>query len=77
MSGYGAKSSSLQRHLQPSENENSDHEGSIISSFQALSDLLHSLTYCNDDGRMIISRRPEEVYLKFVMLSGDKIFSEV
>ncbi|CAA6671599.1 unnamed protein product [Spirodela intermedia] len=84
VSGYGAKVSSLRRHLQLDEDENNIPEGTIISSFQALSDLLYSLTYSNDDGRMIISRRlhlcPEnsgEGCLKFVMLSGDKIFSEI
>lgn len=63
------------------ETETSD-EGSSLSAFQALADMLLSLTNNDGDGRIIISRRPtgsgqEGGYLKYVMLTGDKIFSEV
>ncbi|KAM3407885.1 hypothetical protein ACQJBY_001302 [Aegilops geniculata] len=57
-------------------------EGSSITSFQALTDLLRSLLYCNDDGRIIVARhkpggQPEDAYIKFVMLCAGKTFSEV
>uniref|UniRef100_R7WDR5 Putative ATP-dependent RNA helicase DDX11 n=1 Tax=Aegilops tauschii TaxID=37682 RepID=R7WDR5_AEGTA len=57
-------------------------EGSSITSFQALTDLLRSLLYCNDDGRIIVARhkpggQPEDAYIKFVMLCAEKTFSEV
>lgn len=58
-------------------------EGSIQSAFQALADMLLSLINNDSDGRIIISRsRPTSFkkqggYIKYVMLSGEKIFSEV
>lgn len=59
-------------------------EGSSLSGFQALVDILLSLTNSDSDGRMIVSRctstcsrQQEEGYLKYVMLAGEKIFSEV
>lgn len=57
-------------------------EGSSITSFQALTDFLRSLLYCNDDGRIIVARhkpggQPEDAYIKFVMLCAEKTFSEV
>ncbi|XP_078428985.1 RAD3-like DNA-binding helicase protein isoform X2 [Wolffia australiana] len=77
VSGYGAKNFNL--------SECNNPEGTIISSFQTFSDLLRSLTNGNDDGRVIIARRDakssceksEEGYIKFVMLSGEKIFSDI
>ncbi|KAK9100999.1 hypothetical protein Scep_024429 [Stephania cephalantha] len=58
--------------------------GSLLSGFQTLSNILFSLTNNDGDGRMIVSRRKptcsgqqEEGYLKYVMLAGEKIFSEV
>ncbi|KAK9098993.1 hypothetical protein Syun_026038 [Stephania yunnanensis] len=57
--------------------------GSLLSGFQTLSNILFSLTNNDGDGRMIVSRRKptcsgqQEGYLKYVMLAGEKIFSEV
>lgn len=57
--------------------------GSTQSAFQALADLLLSLTNNDNDGRIIISKprttgpRKQGGYIKYVMLSGEKIFSEV
>ncbi|MQM20032.1 hypothetical protein Taro_053046 [Colocasia esculenta] len=83
VSGYGAKIASLPA-LPGHDGQSNIQEGTIVASFQALSDLLFSLTYNDDDGRIIVSRQGhlhpgqfEEGYLKFVMLSGDSIFSEV
>lgn len=56
---------------------------STLSGFRALADMLLSLINFDGDGKMIISKnRPTCLgerggYIKFVMLSGDKIFSEV
>jgi hypothetical protein len=57
-------------------------EGSGVACFQALADFLRSLLNCNDDGRIIVAKQKlsgqtEEGYLKFVMLSAEKVFSEV
>ncbi|MED6158296.1 hypothetical protein PIB30_031463 [Stylosanthes scabra] len=59
-------------------------EGGCLSAFQALADILLSLTNNDSDGRLIISRsssssnfRKQGGYIKFVMLSGEKIFSEI
>lgn len=61
-------------------------EGSILSGFRALADMLISLTNNDGDGRIIISKaRPicseqegkQGGFLKYVMLTGEKIFSEV
>lgn len=61
--------------------ESCDEESSL-SAFQALADMLLSLTNNNGDGRILISRRlkgsgQEGGYLKYLMLTGEKIFSEV
>ncbi|KAJ3694565.1 hypothetical protein LUZ60_010045 [Juncus effusus] len=59
---------------------------STVTDFQAISDILLSLMNNNSDGRVLVSPQMEtfssssssqEGYLKFVMLSGDNIFSEV
>lgn len=59
-------------------------EGSVVSGFQALLDILISLINNDSDGRIIISKQKlscpgqsKEGYIKFVMLSGEKIFSKV
>ena len=64
--------------------QNLDAEGSLISGFQALVDILVSLINNDSDGRIIVSKQKssclgqiEEGYIKFVMLSGEKIFHEV
>ncbi|KAJ4818356.1 ATP-dependent DNA helicase chl1 [Rhynchospora pubera] len=78
VSGYGNKSTSA--------NQNGEYnfqEGSIVSNFQSMVDILISLINNNTDGRILISKQKsslnytEEGYIKFVMLSGEKIFSEV
>ncbi|GMH15967.1 hypothetical protein Nepgr_017808 [Nepenthes gracilis] len=57
--------------------------GSTLSGFQALVDMLLSLTNNNADGRIVISKtrsissRQHEGFIKYVMLTGEKIFSEV
>lgn len=77
VSGYGDRIISLQ-------NDNfALHESSILSSFRALAGLLLSLTNHDSDGRIILSRKkPKDSkqqggYLKYVMLTGEKIFHEV
>lgn len=58
-------------------------EGSTLSSFRALVNMLSSLTNNDGDGKIIISRARvtssgrQGGYLKYVMLTGEKIFSEV
>lgn len=79
VSGYGDKVASFQKNLAL----NGGEDRSTLSSFQALANLLLSLTNKDGDGRIIISRtsttcsREEGRYIKYVMLTGDKIFSEV
>ncbi|BBG98991.1 RAD3-like DNA-binding helicase protein, partial [Prunus dulcis] len=79
VSGYGDKVASFQKKLALHGSE----DGSTLSSFQALANLLLSLTNKDGDGRIIISRtcttcsREEGRYIKYVMLTGDKIFSEI
>lgn len=58
-------------------------ERSSLSSFRALVDMLVSLTNTDGDGRIIISKSRSACsgrqggFLKYVMLTGEKIFSEV
>ncbi|KAK9066245.1 hypothetical protein SSX86_013566 [Deinandra increscens subsp. villosa] len=72
VSGYGDKIISLQ-----------NDTTSIVSAFRALAGILLSLTNHGSDGRIIISRKkPTEDgqqggYLKYVMLTGEKIFHEI
>ncbi|KAL6285742.1 hypothetical protein ACE6H2_010132 [Prunus campanulata] len=79
VSGYGDKVASFQKNVAL----NGGEDGSTLSSFQALANLLLSLTNKDGDGRIIISRtsttcsREEGRYIKYVMLTGDKIFSEI
>jgi chromosome transmission fidelity protein 1 len=78
VSGYGNKSISTRE-----SGEHISQEGSIISDFQSMADILLSLMNNNTDGRVVVlkqkssSEGAEECCLKFVMLSGEKIFSEV
>lgn len=79
ISGYGAKVASFEKSLALDDGE----ERSTLSSFQALADFLLSLTNRDGDGRIIISRTKPTCsgqqggYIKYVMLTGEKIFSEV
>lgn len=84
VSGYGTKLVSLQSGLVLQDSGNNSLEGSSLSGFQSLVDILLSLTNNDSDGRMIVSRctstcsrQDEEGYLKYVMLAGEKIFSEI
>lgn len=79
VSGYGDKLSSLQKASTPKGNAEYSDEGSTLSSFRALADMLKSLTNKDGDGRVIISRSRGQQggYLKYVMLTGKNIFSEV
>ena len=83
VSGYGNKVANLQKVSALNDSRESSEEGSILSGFRAFVDLLLSLTNNDGDGRIIISREKpassgqEGGYLKYVMLTGEKIFSEV
>ncbi|KAG5537693.1 hypothetical protein RHGRI_024971 [Rhododendron griersonianum] len=82
VSGYGDKTASLYNGSTLKDGDESYDEGSSLSAFQALADMLLSLTNNDGDGRIIISRRStgsgqEGGYLKYVMLTGEKIFSEI
>lgn len=82
VSGYGTKLAGLQRDSIHSDSRGNDTEGSILSGFQALADIIISLVNNDRDGRILLSGlkladQREEKYIKFVMLSGERIFSEV
>ncbi|KAG6788944.1 hypothetical protein POTOM_005022 [Populus tomentosa] len=83
VSGYGEKVASLQEGLALNHNGGCGEEGSTLSSFRALVDMLTSLTNNDGDGRMIISKMRSTCsgllggFLKYVMLTGEKIFSEI
>ncbi|CAI9114124.1 OLC1v1014776C2 [Oldenlandia corymbosa var. corymbosa] len=80
VSGYGDKLASLQNVV---ELVGSTTEGSTLSGFRALFSILSSLTNNDGDGRIIVSRArntssgQQGGYLKYVMLTGEKIFSEI
>ncbi|CAL9241416.1 unnamed protein product [Arabidopsis halleri] len=77
VSGYGERVAMLQK--DPVAHE----EMSKLTSFRAFSDMLVALTNNNGDGRIIISRTSSSAsgqqggYIKYVMLTGAKLFSEV
>nr|XP_018682572.1 PREDICTED: putative ATP-dependent RNA helicase DDX11-like protein 8 isoform X3 [Musa acuminata subsp. malaccensis] len=82
VSGYGTKLAGLQRDSIHSDSQGNDTEGSILSGFQALADIIISLANNDRDGRILLSGlkladQREEKYIKFVMLSGERIFSEI
>ncbi|CAL9190890.1 uncharacterized protein LOC103988399 [Musa acuminata AAA Group] len=82
VSGYGTKLAGLQRDSIHSDSQGNDTEGSILSGFQALADIIISLGNNDRDGRILLSGlkladQREEKYIKFVMLSGERIFSEI
>lgn len=83
VSGYGDKASNSEKGSAVKDSGESFEEGSTLSSFRALADMLLSLTNNDGDGRIIISRRQRTSFgqqggfLKYVMLTGEKIFSEV
>lgn len=83
VTGYVDKLTSMQIRNLSKENQGTCEDASSLSGFRALVDILSSLKNSDGDGRMIISRkRPAKVgleggYLKYVMLTGEKIFAEV
>ncbi|KAF9690009.1 hypothetical protein SADUNF_Sadunf01G0151400 [Salix dunnii] len=83
VSRYGEKVASSQEGLALNRNGGCGEEGSTLSSFRALVDMLISLTNNDGDGRMIISKMRSTCsglqggFLKYVMLTGEKIFSEI
>ncbi|KAJ8756103.1 hypothetical protein K2173_024650 [Erythroxylum novogranatense] len=83
ISGYGEKIASLQRDFTPNNREGNVEEDSILSSFQAFVSMLISLTNSDGDGRIIISKNQstysgkQEGSIKYIMLTGEKIFSEI
>ncbi|KAA8541799.1 hypothetical protein F0562_022951 [Nyssa sinensis] len=83
VSGYGDKAASLQKASTLGNSGEISEEGSTLSGFRALVNVLLSLTNNDGDGRIIISRtRPtcsgqQGGFLKYVMLTGEKIFSEI
>ncbi|XP_024969558.1 ATP-dependent DNA helicase DDX11 isoform X3 [Cynara cardunculus var. scolymus] len=82
VSGYGNKIINLQNDTTLQDKE-CRAEGSFLSGFRALAGMLLSLTNRDSDGRIIVSRkRPSDFgqqggYLKYVMLTGEKIFHEI
>ncbi|GAB4842212.1 hypothetical protein Ancab_012170 [Ancistrocladus abbreviatus] len=81
VSGYGDKVASFQkRNNLAGETHQAE---STLSGFRALVEMLLSLTNKNADGRIILSRtrskisKQPEGYIKYVMLSGEKIFFEI
>ncbi|GAB2228111.1 hypothetical protein Droror1_Dr00009941 [Drosera rotundifolia] len=80
VSGYRDKVALLQN---TSNLAHEPDEGSTLSGFHSLVDLLLSLTNKNADGRIIISRtkstssKQHEGSIKYVMLTGEKIFAEI
>ncbi|PIA42699.1 hypothetical protein AQUCO_02000269v1 [Aquilegia coerulea] len=82
VSGYGGKLIGAQKDSVLDDGGNNGARGSILSGFQALVGILDSLTNNDGDGRIIISKRTfncsgEQGFLKYVMLAGEKIFSEI
>lgn len=82
VSGYGDKISFFQKGATVTDGETISAE-SAISGFRALADMLFSLTNNDGDGKVIISRQrqtcngKEGGYIKYVMLTGERIFSQV
>ncbi|MCD7457171.1 hypothetical protein HAX54_034377 [Datura stramonium] len=81
--GYGHKLALSEEVSALKNDSQSSHDESALSGFQALANILLSLTNKDGDGRIIISRRRPKCsmqqggYLKYVMLTGEKIFSEI
>ncbi|XP_022152609.1 ATP-dependent DNA helicase DDX11 isoform X2 [Momordica charantia] len=81
--GYGERMVSLRNGTGVSTSGDCYEKESTLSSFRALADMLLSLINFDGDGRIIISKNRRTCsgecggYIKFVMLTGEKIFSEV
>ncbi|KAI9107909.1 hypothetical protein K1719_021245 [Acacia pycnantha] len=83
VSSYGEKVANLEKISDITKLGEHYEDGSTQSAFQSLADMLLSLTNNDNDGRIIISKsratgpRKQGGYIKYVMLSGEKIFSEI
>ncbi|KAI3455429.1 hypothetical protein Pfo_012092 [Paulownia fortunei] len=83
VSGYGDRVAISQKVAIFGDLEDVSEEESAISGFRALADMLSSLTNKDSDGKIIVSRPTQTCngleggYIKYVMLTGEKIFSEV
>ncbi|KAK4395254.1 ATP-dependent DNA helicase DDX11 [Sesamum angolense] len=83
VSGYGDKVAISQKVMAVGDDGVVTEEESAVSGFRALANILSSLTNNDTDGRIIVSRPKQTCsgleggYLKYVMLNGEKIFSEV
>ncbi|KAL4355636.1 hypothetical protein AHAS_Ahas09G0006500 [Arachis hypogaea] len=84
VNSYGEKVANSENTSARNEIREHGEEGGCLSAFQALAEILLSLTNNDSDGRIIVSRssssssfRKQGGYIKFVMLSGEKIFSEI
>lgn len=82
VSGYGDTLNSSFFKSTVSNCKEATDEESAITGFRALVNMLHSLTNNDGDGRMIVSKGKigcsgQAGYIKYVMLTGQKIFSEV
>ncbi|KAG8379953.1 hypothetical protein BUALT_Bualt07G0143200 [Buddleja alternifolia] len=82
VTGYGDKAITSRKDA-VGDREAAGEEHSAISGFRSLADMLFSLTNKDSDGKIIISR-PRQIcngqeggYIKYVMLTGEKIFSQV
>ncbi|KZV26091.1 hypothetical protein F511_06017, partial [Dorcoceras hygrometricum] len=80
VSGYGDKISLFEKGAKVTDGETISVE-SAVSGFRALADILLSLTNNDSDGKVIISRQRQTCngggYIKYVMLTGEGIFSQV
>ncbi|KAL0319246.1 UNVERIFIED_CONTAM: ATP-dependent DNA helicase DDX11 [Sesamum angustifolium] len=83
VSGYGDKVAISRKVMAVGDDGVVSEEESAVSGFRALANILSSLTNNDTDGRIIVSRPKQTCsgleggYLKYVMLNGEKIFSEV
>ncbi|KAK6124986.1 hypothetical protein DH2020_041260 [Rehmannia glutinosa] len=83
VTGYGDRVAISQRVANVGDDEVISEEESAISGFRALADILSSLINKDSDGKIIVSKPMqtcnglERGYIKYVMLTGEKIFSEV
>ncbi|XP_010033872.1 LOW QUALITY PROTEIN: ATP-dependent DNA helicase DDX11 [Eucalyptus grandis] len=81
--GYGNRMATLQASSTFNDSASCGEDMSTLSNFRAFADMLLSLTNKNADGRIIVSKAKKTLsgrqggYIKFVMLTGEKIFSEI
>ncbi|XP_030526173.1 ATP-dependent DNA helicase DDX11 [Rhodamnia argentea] len=81
--GYGNKMATPRASSTFDDTESCGEDMSTLSNFRAFADMLLSLTNKNTDGRIIVSKAKTTLsgrqggYIKYVMLTGEKIFSEI